>query len=472
MSKESLLKKLTSVLKDGIHVVDGDGITLLYNRKMSVIENRVVEEVVGKNVIEQGADDRNRDLLKTLRTGLPQVNQIYSGVNKFGNCVVTNNSVWPITENGKLVGAVKIAVDITEIRGLHDKVLGITKDINQLAKKEVLKDGGSRCLIADLVGESKEMEEVKRVAKLASQCDSNVMIVGASGTGKELIAQSIHNESGRRHKPLIAENCAAIPDNLLESTFFGTMKGGFTGAVDRPGLFQMADGGTLVLDEINSLPVSLQAKLLRALQEGAFRPVGASQMVHVDVRVIAISNEDPELLIQAGKLRSDLFYRLSVIDIFVPPLVEREGDLELLTGYFLEQFCSAGHKELDGLDDEVMRAFANDPWQGNVRELRNVLECGVNLTEEGGTIHLENLPNYFVKHHRAERTIPQAAKKAGREICRGGTSGVSLGEYMTELEYSLVKDALKENGGNVSKAAESLGITRQALQHKLRKMGL
>lgn len=503
MKKENLLNKLTGVLKDGIHVVDGDGATVVYNRKMSAIENKASEDVFAVKLSELGDDHKNREFLKTLQTGIPHVNLIEQGINKFGNKVIINYSIWPISERGVVTGAVKIAVDITEIRALRNKVLGITKDINQLTRKEAQRHGDTQYLISDLVGESPEMENVKRVARLASRCDSNVMIIGASGTGKELIAQSIHNESARRKKPFIAENCAAIPENLLESTFFGTIKGGFTGAVDRPGLLQMADGGTLVLDEVNSLPVGLQAKLLRVLQEGCFRPVGANQPVYTDVRVISIANEDPEELIRKGKMRSDLFYRLSVIDIFVPPLIERKGDLELLTGFFLAQFCADSGKELMGFSEEVMRAFQRDPWNGNVRELKNVIECGVNLTETGQTIQMANLPYYFAKHHGggAERLSPPAGLErltpsavqpeegagtpnAKRESEREeknsvfhGTDlafnkGMNLGEYMNRMEYALVKEALQKHGGNVSRAAETLGITRQALQHKLRKMEL
>lgn len=470
MNRESLLKKLSGILKDGIHVVDAGGITILYNRKMSVIENRSEEDMVGKSIYDLTETPGSRAMIHSLQTGMPQVNLIYSNVNKFGNQVITNCSIWPVNENGVNMGAVKFAVDITEIRALRNKVLGITKDINEIVKKEQQKKKENNYMISDLIGESAQMERVKQMAILASRCDSNVMIVGGSGTGKELIAQGIHNESGRRDKPLIAENCAAIPENLLESTFFGTVKGGFTGAVDRPGLFQLAHGGTLILDEINSLPVGLQAKLLRALQEGEFRPVGGSKTVAVDVRVVAITNEDPEQLISRGILRLDLFYRLSVVDIFVPDLVERGRDLEILASYFLRQFCQDSGKDLLGFSPQVKQAFHRDRWKGNVRELRNVIQCGVSLTGRGQMIELAGLPYYFAKRHKGKpperaETI-QAAGNAGREAV------VNLTEYMGNLEYSLIKNALERNGGNVSKAAENLGITRQALQYKLRKLEL
>lgn len=470
MNKESLLKKLSGILKDGIHVVDTRGITVLYNRRMSVMENRSEEDMLGKSIYDMAQEPEIRAMIRALQTGMPQVNLICGSVNKFGNLVTANCSVWPVSENGANAGVVRIAVDITEIRALRNKVLGITKDINQIVKKEKQKKTENYYIISDLIGESPQMERVKHMAILASRCDSNVLIVGSSGTGKELIAQGIHNESGRRDKPLIAENCAAVPENLLESTFFGTVKGGFTGAVDRPGLFQLANGGTLILDEINSLPVGLQAKLLRVLQEGEFRPVGGSRTVSVDVRVIAIANQDPEVLINSGCLRLDLFYRLSVLDIFVPDLAERGRDLEILAGHFLRQFCQDSGKEIHGFSQEVRQALRRDPWKGNVRELRNVIECGVSLTGDGQQIEMGNLPYYFVKRHREklhgerETSLTEGGRVPGE--------GINLTEYIGSLEYSLIKNALDRSGGNVSKAAESLGITRQALQHKLRKMEL
>lgn len=470
MNKNTLLKKLTSVLKDGIHVVDQDGVTMYYNRKMEILENRNAAALIGQPLGElEELNENDEHLFEVMQTGLPQVNMIYKGINRYGNKVIGNVSIWPISERDVIMGAVKIVVDITELRNLRQRVLGITKDMQQLTQNEKNLNAGLNYAISDIIGESSEMEHVKHLAKLAAKSDANVMIVGASGTGKEMIAQGIHNESRRKNKPLIAENCAAIPENLMESTLFGTVKGGFTGAVDRRGLFQIANGGTLILDEVNSLNIGLQAKLLRVLQEGTFRPVGSAEVKKVDVRVIAISNKSPADLIEAGELRSDLFYRLSVIDIFVPPLREREGDMDLLAGYFIEKYSRKNGKWPMYLSANVKEAFGRYPWEGNVRELANVIECGVSLADSGELIQMNHLPHYFTKQITDSDRCLASIEELNNDR---RMNGMNLTEYMSQLEKRLVRDAIAGCNGNISKAADKLGITRQALQHKLRKMEL
>lgn len=464
MDIELLLNKITNLVKDGVHVIDDKGITILYNRKMSIIQNREATDVMFKKITDVFESGEEINLLKVLKTGLPITNQVYKGINKFENNVITSNTIWPIINKNKIVGAVEIASDITEIRRLSDKALKYTKDINTLSKKKLNVHKG-KYTISDIIGESKAIENVKKLAIAASKCNANVMIIGDSGTGKELIAQSIHNESDRQDKPLIAENCAAIPENLFESVLFGTTKGGFTGAVDKMGLFQLANGGTLILDEINSLPLSMQAKLLRVLQEGCFRPVGESKLVDVDVRLISITNEDPLSLIEKGKLREDLFYRLSVINIFIPPLSERRCDIKVMTKYFLRKFSNENNKTVNGINQEVFNIFSQYNWNGNIRELANVIECGVDLVENGGTIEMSNLPYYFIKKSQLSKeneTID--SDKILRDY-----NNINLTDYIGEVEKLIIEDALSKNNGNISKTAEALGITRQALQHKLRK---
>lgn len=466
MNASLLVNRLTDVLKEGIHVVDQYGITVQYNRRIEIIENRTAADVLDRNLesLEKG-NEMDELLIEVLATGLPKINVMHDCVNTYGNSISVNFSFWPIIERNVVKGAIKVASDMTEIRRLRAENIGLTKDISQMSRIEnslVKLTDGFR--IEDIIGESPQMEAVKSQVINAAKCDLNVIITGASGTGKEMMAQAIHNGSRRKGKPLVAENCAAIPENLAESILFGTVKGGFTGAVDRMGLFQLANGGTLVLDEFNSLPMGIQAKLLRVLQDGTFRPVGGLEPKQVNVRVIAITNEDPIKLMDEGLLRRDLFYRLGVITINVPALKDRKGDLDLLASYFLEKFGREVDRWPLYLDDEVKEAFEHFKWRGNVRELSNVIECAVNMVERDNVIDFSHLPAYFVSEIRGREAV------SGNDRAKNfGLGTDTLSDYMSEVERDIIISALRQNEGNVTKTAEQLGMTRQALQHKIHK---
>ena len=466
MNASLLVNRLTDVLKEGIHVVDQYGITVQYNRRIEIIENRTAADVLDRNLESLEKENEMDELLiEVLATGLPKINVMHDCVNTYGNSISVNFSFWPIIERNVVKGAIKVASDMTEIRRLRAENIGLTKDISQMSRIEnslVKLTDGFR--IEDIIGESPQMEAVKSQVINAAKCDLNVIITGASGTGKEMMAQAIHNGSRRKGKPLVAENCAAIPENLAESILFGTVKGGFTGAVDRMGLFQLANGGTLVLDEFNSLPMGIQAKLLRVLQDGTFRPVGGLEPKQVNVRVIAITNEDPIKLMDEGLLRRDLFYRLGVITINVPALKDRKGDLDLLASYFLEKFGREVDRWPLYLDDEVKEAFEHFKWRGNVRELSNVIECAVNMVDRGNVIDFSHLPAYFVSEIRGRES------ESGNDRAKDfGLGTDTLSDYMSEVERDIILSALKQNEGNVTKTAEQLGMTRQALQHKIHK---
>lgn len=467
MTNEAMLNKIISVSKDGIHIVNKDGKTTHYNRKMEILENRKTKDLKGFPL--EGIDMNQNDamMLDALQTGLPRVNQVYKGISIYGKEVVCGVSIWPLTKNHEVVGVIKIVTDNTEVKNLRNKVLGITKDLNQIAHNTEKNQSANEYRLRDIIGESSQIQYIREISSIAAMSDANIMIYGESGTGKELVAQGIHNESRRKNKPFVAENCAAIPGNLMESILFGTAKGGFTGAIDRPGLFQLANGGTLVLDEINSLDVGLQAKLLRVLQEGVFRPIGSVENRYADVRVIAISNKNPQTLIEEGTLRQDLFYRLNVIDIYVPPLREREGDIGVLTNYFIEKYGKKLNRFPASISEEVVSIFKNYPWHGNVRELSNVIECGVNMMGDKKIIELQDLPNYFLQ--RAE-TTKQANRTVEERIGEIKEEKLSFSEYMTRIETDLINKAMSTHRGNITKAAESLGMSRQGLQHRIKKI--
>jgi transcriptional regulator with PAS, ATPase and Fis domain len=300
-----------------------------------------------------------------------------------------------------------------------------------------------------------------------------VLITGESGTGKELIARELHRGSTRRDKPLIKVNCAAIPKDLVESELFGYEKGAFTGAVgSKPGRFELADGGTLFLDEIGEVPVEMQVKLLRALQESEFERVGGIKTLHVDVRLIAATNRDLKALIADGRFREDLFYRLAVVPVSLPPLRDRKEDIPPLVHHFIGKYNQRLGKRVDRVDDEAMQMLLAYSWPGNIRELENLMERSV-LFADSPIILGSSLPD-ALRERSAGATVPIAA--VGPLGAIAAPSGASMKEIVrhaqAELERELISRALEETGGNVTRAAKRLQISRKSLQVKMKELGL
>lgn len=304
-------------------------------------------------------------------------------------------------------------------------------------------------------GVSPQIKELKERAARVARGEANVLLLGESGTGKELFARAIHQASPRRQEPLIKINCAAIPENLLEAELFGYDEGAFTGAArgGKPGKFELADGGTIFLDEIGDLPLSMQPKLLRALQERSFERVGGRRTIKVDVRIIAATNKDLPSLVREGKFRLDLYYRLAVITLQIPPLRERPMDLVPLCQMLLQKFNSRYGLDIEGISEEVQELFQRYSWPGNVRELENVLEHAFNFLEPGEkTIKLHHLPPY---------------------VYRGDhPGGLQLKEAVAQAEQEAIKKALLAAGGNKQEAARLLGIHPSGLYQKIKKYNL
>jgi two-component system response regulator AtoC len=310
-----------------------------------------------------------------------------------------------------------------------------------------------------LVYKSSAMESVVRLASKVASYDTNVLVTGESGTGKEVIAKAIHAESGRSDRPMVAVNCGSIPEALLESEFFGHVKGAFTGANrDKPGLFKEAHQSTLFLDEIGDLPLNLQVKLLRVIQEGEIRPVGSTRSEKVDVRIIAATARDLEQDVQEGRFRGDLYYRLNVIHIKIPPLRERPEDIPVLAELFLNRCIKKFGQEMLSISPKTMSRLINYSWPGNVRELENVIERAVVLAEKN-IILPENLPTVFnVKV--AERRLDDFF------------SGFSIKNAQAVMEKQLISRALDATGGNKSKAAELLELSYPALLKKIKEYNI
>ena len=317
-----------------------------------------------------------------------------------------------------------------------------------------------RVRLAQLLGKSRAMQKVFELITKIHSVKTSVLITGESGTGKELVARALHSEGVRAKTPFVAVNCGAIPEELMESELFGHKRGAFTGAVaDKAGMFQEADGGTLFLDEIGELSLGLQVKLLRALQERRVKPVGATEELEVDVRVIAATNRDLETEVSRGAFRADLYYRLNVIELRLPPLRHRREDIPLLAEHFLRRF-SAEHRRASKLSPEAMRRLESYEYPGNVRELENIIERAVALSSSA-LIGMSDLPE--VKSPRITTPQPPSALPA---------EGVDLDQLVSDYERTWVLRALEQTGGVRKRAAALLGISFRSLRYRLEKLGL
>jgi len=336
------------------------------------------------------------------------------------------------------------------------KLRDILRENAQL-KATIKQAQANRRMIGESATTTKLLEEVRRVAPYKT----SVLITGESGTGKELVARTIHEMSPRSDKPWVAINCSAIPRDLLESELFGYVKGAFTGATQtRAGRLEQAQGGTLFLDEIGELDLSLQAKLLRVLQEREYSPLGSDQVREIDIRFLAASNRDLEALVQAGQFREDLYYRLNVYHIDVPPLRRRQEDVPRLAEYFLQQLMGDTGKLVKGFTGEALEALGRYHWPGNVRELRNAVERAL-LTAHGERIALDDLPAYV------QRT-PASAK----DDVAPRTESVPLDDWLAEVERRAIQEALAACGGVQARAARRLGISERSLWHRIKKLNI
>lgn len=343
--------------------------------------------------------------------------------------------------------------DNTELRCTTERALQhfllSTENQRLREKQRALSEKG------DLIGESAALDKLRRLIDAASAYDCSVLVTGESGTGKELVARQIHLQSARKDKPFVAINCAAIPENLIESELFGYKKGAFTGADrNKAGLFEAANGGTLFLDEINNASMALQAKLLRVLQEGSFYPMGETQLMSVDVRVIAATNKSTAQLIEKGEFREDLYYRLAVMEIPVPALRERRDDIPLLAYYFLNKYAQRLDKPIKSIDTEVLGALLRHDWPGNIRELENAMQRMLILTE-GDRVREEVLPQTVLEK--------QAANASSTPL------DYLPPQSLEEVEVYFIRKTLRETQGDRTLASEILGIDKSTLWRKIKR---
>lgn len=448
---ESILENLINNLKEGIHIVDNKGKTIYYNESMAKMEGLKREDVIGKKVYEylKGMEGTST-LMNALNNNEEFKDMVQQYSNNDGKNITSINTTIPVIINDKTVAAIEIARDMTQLKKLNEKICMLE---NAVSSKQ------SNYTFKDIIGNSSKIRTEINKAVKASLSNSSVLIYGETGSGKELFAQSIHYNGIRKDRPFIAINCAAIPSALLEGMLFGTVKGSFTGAENKKGLFEEAHRGTVLLDEINSMEPYLQSKLLRVLQDGYIRPVGSNKIIDIDVRVIATLNEEPEELIKEGKLRKDLYYRLSVMRIDVPPLRERKEDIELLVKYFINHYNSLLSKNIKLLSKDMMERFLEYGWPGNIRELKNTIEAAMNMVDDGEILTKEFFEN-------------KIALVGDLNLDTKFNGDMSLSEYLEEIEKTIILKSYIKNGENITRTAEELKISRQNLQYKIKKYKL
>ena len=401
-----------------------------------------------RDILREVPDDF--PLLEAARTGRVIKDFQTSVRTALGMEILITGDAFPIYRSGEPFAAFQFS----EI--IHDRKS--VSRIQDSAHNVIYLANHTKYILGDIVTQDPAMLAVKELIPEYGMSNSNILIYGETGTGKELVAESLHNCSNRYAAPFVSLNCGAIPGQLLEGILFGTTRGSYTGAEDRPGLFEQADGGTLFLDEINSMPLDLQVKILRAVEKKRIRRVGSAEERDVDVRILSATNEDPHQLLKEQRLKPDLYYRLAVLSIVVPPLSARPGDVELLSRYFIDLFNRKTQSNIGYPDEEAMRILRAYSWPGNVRELRNVMESAFALCEED-TIGAGDIPEY-IKDHAGER-LP----------LRTDVMPLTLRERMDILEQHVIDEQLRRDDGNLTEAAAHLGMSKQRLWYRINRKG-
>lgn len=366
------------------------------------------------------------------------------------------NSAYPLINETGIMGAIVLSIEL-----------------DNTSKRQKRSQLTSKYNFDDIITQNAAFRASFETLKMISKSSSSVLIYGETGTGKELIAHTIHANSPRRGKPLFVQNCAAIPDNLMESILFGSSKGSFTGAIDKPGLFEAADGGTLYLDEVNSLSLDLQGKLLRAIESNRIRRIGENEEREVDVRIIVSTNENLAMMVKENRFRKDLFYRFNVTNYIIPPLRDRRDDIPLLCEYYINQFNQRLSHSVSGVEQEVYAYFREYPWDGNVRELKNVIEYACTIKTDG-MITMHDLPNYMFNQRTMETIAsPEQILTSFQAACETFIRpGTSLASQLEILEKEIMSKAILRNRYNMTKTARELNISRQTLYAKLKKYDL
>ncbi|HHY59336.1 MAG TPA: sigma 54-interacting transcriptional regulator [Clostridia bacterium] len=442
---EKLLLKILNKIQDVVLVIDTDTTIVYANEAYARILGVPIHKVLGRKLSDI---EPEAAVIRAMREGKPSSGRDY--IHSLGIHVAGH--VFPLLEGDKIIGGVAVFNNISEIVRLNAE-LQRTKGVADYFKEQLNRVEPLPLSFQEYIGQNSRLKEVLHLAAKVAKTDSTVLILGESGVGKEVLAKAIHHASRRKDKPMIKVNCAAIPDDLLESELFGFEEGAFTGAKrgGKLGKFELAHEGTIFLDEIGDMSLSMQAKLLRVLQEKEIERIGGTRPIKVDFRVIAATNKDLAQMVKEGTFRQDLYYRLNIVPLYLPPLRERKDDIKALAQHFLQQFSKeVGHELI--LSPQVEWVLYHYDWPGNIRELRNVLEHA-SIVAAGPVIELQHLPSYLVSG--------QAQEKMPTDI-------YNLKESVKRLEKELILAALAQTNNNRSQAIKLLGISRRTFYEKLR----
>ncbi|MDR5658603.1 sigma 54-interacting transcriptional regulator [Serpentinicella sp. ANB-PHB4] len=448
----TVLEKIFDPIPVPIIMLDKDTKILLINKAFLAYLKVEKEDAIGKDVIEVDKASRFPYVLQNKKEEIAWKHTFQGGQTAIVHRIPVLNN------DGNVLYAFGMILfqDMEEVRSMVEKNKILESELHHY-KKQLIKIQGANYKWENIVGESKNLNQVKYIGRKASQTESTVLLMGESGTGKELFAHSIHNDSKRSPYPFVKLNCAAIPTDLLESELFGYDEGAFTGAKKggKVGKFELANKGTIFLDEIGDMPLNMQAKLLRVLQDKEIERVGGNKQINVDVRVIAATNKNLEELVKKGEFREDLYYRINVMVIEVPALRDRLDDIEALSKNLLEKISQRLGKYVIKISHEAMSILKRYNWPGNVRELENTLERAINLTD-GDTITVDHLPYNITK--KAPKTIEEPIRE--------------LNDIVADAEKDAILRCLEYTKGNKLKTSKLLNISRSSLYDKIEKYGI
>lgn len=450
---ELQLRLILGNLHEAVCVINTSGLVTFWNASAEKLYGIKVDDIVGFHIKKFFQDPLLLKVMSEKKT-------FYNLKQKFRDGPDVIVSAIPLIYEDELIGAVSTDRDLNEITNLYME-LDREKTKVELLKKQMKEITENKYYFGRIIGKSKALLDAMTIAKQVSKTNASVLITGESGTGKEVFSRAIHEESGRKGD-FIPVNCSAIPSELLESELFGYVEGAFTGASrnGRAGKFELAHGGTLFLDEIGDMPALMQAKLLRVLQDGIVYPVGSSRAIKVDARIIAATNKDLLNLMEEGKFREDLYYRLNVVSIIIPPLRERKEDIPELINTFILEFIEKNNINKMDITPDAMKILTDYQWKGNIRELRNTIERLVILSKDN-KIHSENIPVQIINSINITPFIDLNESET-----------IDLKKTVEEFEKNIILNALKVTNGNKVQSAELLGIKRATLYYKLDLYGI